>query len=601
MSSAKGVATTGPVMTQPTEPNLVAPVPRPPSAGVAGPGAPIKSDLALSIFQMADQDATSTLSLSEFEDLVLTVEPAFATEQISEIFQEIVCDDELCKESISFLTFMRWMTRGNAGNTSLQNKLMRQNIQNQAQLLFQEADTDGSGTIDETELKVLGDALGLKWHRNEAREVMQLLDTDGSGGIDFAEFFEWFLGQTADFSRDRTGAFASQLRLMLRAKGVEQRQVLITGFPFKATEGGVERFFARCGNITSVKMLPWAKTGKPSGRAVIQFAEMDGAQAALRMHKKRMGPRDLGVFRINVGDSEVSMPLPTEMHSAILGPKGMFLRNMEAASGARMFLRHNDTDGWVTVKGTPKEREAASALLAEATASGVAAELQALRADIKEFLLAGKGRSLRRIEHVSGAKVRVLQGRGQEQQSAFAVKKKAQSAAADVAAVLQITGVLEQRAKAKTEIAELTRSFTREVHAMPSKFHGTLKGKGATVVSRVEEETSAIVKFSNEQGGSVSISGSRAACAEAWALIQFLKGALPALLSQLRAGSVSEGDFLSKPDFVGGAQADEVWAVAVVEGVARFRARDACARTPEEDSAGRSKAETANAAAAAAS
>ena len=194
-----------------------------------------------------------------------------------------------------------------------------------------------------------------------------------------------------------------------------------------------------------------------------------------------------------------------------------------------------------------------------------------------------------------------MQGRGQEQQSAFAVKKKAQSAAADVAAVLQITGVLEQRAKAKTEIAELTRSFTREVHAMPSKFHGTLKGKGATVVSRVEEETSAIVKFSNEQGGSVSISGSRAACAEAWALIQFLKGALPALLSQLRAGSVSEGDFLSKPDFVGGAQADEVWAVAVVEGVARFRARDACARTPEEDSVGRGKAETANAAAAAAS
>ena len=79
-------------------------MPRPPSAGVAGPGAPIKSDMALSIFQMADQDATSTLSLSEFEDLVLTVEPAFATEQIAEIFQEIVCDDELCKESISFLT-----------------------------------------------------------------------------------------------------------------------------------------------------------------------------------------------------------------------------------------------------------------------------------------------------------------------------------------------------------------------------------------------------------------------------------------------------------------------------------------------------------------
>ena len=72
----------------------------------------------------------------------------------------------------------------------------------QAQLLFQEADTDGSGSIDAAELKVLGDALGLKWTRHDAKEVLLGLDKDGNGTIDFDEFFDWFCSQTAAVSAE---------------------------------------------------------------------------------------------------------------------------------------------------------------------------------------------------------------------------------------------------------------------------------------------------------------------------------------------------------------------------------------------------------------
>jgi Ca2+-binding EF-hand superfamily protein len=269
----------------------------------------LKSDIALTMFQTADEDGSGSLNFVEFEDLIHSVEPECSSETIQSLFESIVCNDDSCQESISFLGLYRWMSKTAGESGSLAQKLLRQNYENQAQLLFKEADTDGSGTVDAAELKVLGDVLGLKWTRKDAVEVCKQINKDGSGNVNFEEFFDWFCSQTGSSTRDKAGAFGSQLRLMLRAHGVEQRQVLITGFPFKATVEGAERFFERCGKINSIKMLPWAKTGKPSGRFLIEFLEAEGAQAALEMHKKKMGPRDIGVFRINVGDSEETMTM----------------------------------------------------------------------------------------------------------------------------------------------------------------------------------------------------------------------------------------------------------------------------------------------------
>ena len=104
---------------------------------------------------------------------------------------------------------------------------------------------------------------------------------------------------------------------------------------------------------------------------MVEFHNIDGAKAALNMHKKKMGTRDLGVFRINVGDSEDTMALDKTLHPAVLGPNGAFLQSKETESGARIFLRNNETHGWVTIKGTPKEREAARKMIVDATLGGV--------------------------------------------------------------------------------------------------------------------------------------------------------------------------------------------------------------------------------------
>jgi len=550
------------------------------TAADGNPVAPIlKSDVALTMFQMADQDASGTLNRDEFEDLIQSVEPECSPERAHTLFENIVCDEELCQESISFIGFYRWLNKGGADSEELSKKLVRQNYIFQAQLLFQEADTDGSGNIDAAELKVLGNALGLKWTRHEAKEVLADLDKDKNGSIDFEEFFDWFCSQTGS-SRDKTGAFASQLRLMLRSHGVEERQVLITGFPFKANAEGAERFFSRCGSIDSVKILPWAKTGKPSGRFVIEFSEREGAQAALQMHKKKMGARDIGVFRINVGDSEETMSIARHLHSAILGPQGAFLKSMEAESGARIFLRHNATQVGrdanlpllphiMIVKGTPKEREAAKSLIFQATEGGVATESVTIPIKYKDVLLARKGSNLRRLEAISGAKIFIPKVVSEKSKSFFAVKKSEVATADSV--FLQVTGVLLQRVQAKAAIEELMRTWTDVVHPLPEKYHGNLKGKGSIVVQRVEAETGTTINFSKEDGGFISISGQTSSCDDAWTLMQFFKSKLPGLLTSLRSGTLQAGDLASVPMLEGKLDAELVWPIVLEEALMTFK------------------------------
>jgi Ca2+-binding EF-hand superfamily protein len=262
---------------------------RPQGAAEAVPPA-LKSDIALTMFQTADQDGSGSLNFDEFEDLVHSVDPECSSELTQSLFGSIVCDDDSCQESISFLGLYRWLNKEAGVSGSVAQRLVRQNYENQARLLFREADTDGSGTIDAAELKVLGDVLGLKWTRKDAVEVCKELTQNDSGIINFDEFFDWFCSQTGS-SRDKAGAFASQLRLMLRAHGIEQRQVLITGFPFKATADGAQRFFEQCGKINSVKMLPWAKTGKPSGRFVSEKSSSSAQKSrAKHNYTTKMSP-----------------------------------------------------------------------------------------------------------------------------------------------------------------------------------------------------------------------------------------------------------------------------------------------------------------------
>jgi Ca2+-binding EF-hand superfamily protein len=58
--------------------------------------------------------------------------------------------------------------------------------------IFQDLDQDGNGTLDEAELRMFGETLGLGWDDNFAKDIMLAVDSDGGGSIDVEEFWGWY-------------------------------------------------------------------------------------------------------------------------------------------------------------------------------------------------------------------------------------------------------------------------------------------------------------------------------------------------------------------------------------------------------------------------
>ena len=59
-------------------------------------------------------------------------------------------------------------------------------------------DTDGSGSIDQKELKVAMRALGFEPKREEIKKLITEVDKDGSGVIDFPEFLDMMTAKMAE-------------------------------------------------------------------------------------------------------------------------------------------------------------------------------------------------------------------------------------------------------------------------------------------------------------------------------------------------------------------------------------------------------------------
>ena len=57
---------------------------------------------------------------------------------------------------------------------------------------FDRYDRDGDGTINEAELLLLLEALGVGYTDAQVHATFTSLDEDGSGHIDFAEFSAWW-------------------------------------------------------------------------------------------------------------------------------------------------------------------------------------------------------------------------------------------------------------------------------------------------------------------------------------------------------------------------------------------------------------------------
>jgi len=119
-------------------------------------------------------------------------------------------------------------------------------------------------------------------------------------------------------------------------------------------------------------------------------------------------------------------------------------------------------------------------------------------------------------------------------------------------------------------VTRKTRKIVTIIRKAPTKFHGTLTGKNAVVVQRVEQETDTTITFSTEGGGRVSICGDTVNCERVWSMFEHFKENLPPLLNKLRAG-VLHGDLECVPFLDGQVDAELVGPLAVEEALMKFK------------------------------
>merc|ERR1711934_173445 len=89
------------------------------------------------------------------------------------------------------------LRRGLGGGRGKQKELTEEQKQ-EIKEAFDLFDTDGSGSIDAKELKVVMRALGFEPRKEEVRKMIADIDRDGSGTIDFPEFLEMMSSKMAE-------------------------------------------------------------------------------------------------------------------------------------------------------------------------------------------------------------------------------------------------------------------------------------------------------------------------------------------------------------------------------------------------------------------
>ena len=102
--------------------------------------------------------------------------------------------------------------------------MIKSQIRSQAKdlsLMFRRADTDGSGELDEDELKAMLYRANIIFEERHFDELMSKIDTDGSGTISYQEFLKYFAKggkEDKELSRKVTGVSVSDAKQMIREK-----------------------------------------------------------------------------------------------------------------------------------------------------------------------------------------------------------------------------------------------------------------------------------------------------------------------------------------------------------------------------------------------
>ena len=97
-------------------------------------------------------------------------------------------------------------------------------------------DTDGSGNIDQKELKVAMRALGFEPKREEIKKMIADVDKDGSGVIDYPEFLDMMTQKMAE--RDPREEMLKAFRLLSKISFDDEDDLFAFDKPVAKKEAG---------------------------------------------------------------------------------------------------------------------------------------------------------------------------------------------------------------------------------------------------------------------------------------------------------------------------------------------------------------------------
>ena len=121
-------------------------------------------------FETFDTDGSGSLDHDECKALMLQVEPSMSLQEVEEIIAGVDSDNDGSIDWKEFIFFMRSLPWRKA---------------------FKEADVDGGGTLDTSELYALIFEMDPDIDPKELEEMIAGCDEDNSGEVDYEEFFRY--------------------------------------------------------------------------------------------------------------------------------------------------------------------------------------------------------------------------------------------------------------------------------------------------------------------------------------------------------------------------------------------------------------------------
>jgi transcription antitermination factor NusA-like protein len=334
-------------------------------------------------------------------------------------------------------------------------------------------------------------------------------------------------------------------RLLLTAKDDDSRKIFVRGFPTKAGEAVVNRFFSRCGDVSGVQLLNLANASQNSGRVIVTFDDEESVEVALDMHRFKMGKKGkLEVYRVNRGDKEEVHNVKKELHGALIGLRGSNVQKMQSESGARIFFEAYGTREVMIIKGTAQQRDRAW-MMAQGIMEENKCDVHKVSQDMHGRLIGKKGSVKVAMEEESGAHI---------------VYRKVEQEC-------HIYGTDEARSRAWQLVKDkmwAMQHTSEQVMPMDKKYHGMLTGKQGATVKAMQECTGAQIRFiadkdeKGEGNGAMVVRGTPEQCKRCYAIAEVIIRELPSLLTDLREEDIALGSLRSLP-----LSASQVWKVAV--------------------------------------